>query len=308
MSTAITIGLNAVILGMHNDGLHVLCVDHDGEFALPYGPFNADQHRTFELALRQFVTEQTGFEIGYVEQLYTFGDKGRDSPQANLGMDAQTRVISVGYLALTPQPHVQRVAGAHWRPVYDFFPWEDWRDTNPHPQIADIRKHLKTWHCSDHQKQQRANTTFPPTDQWNEERVLDRYELLYETKWAAEVHRDQSTSTPAPVKSGLSMASDHRRILATALSRLRAKIKYRPVIFELMPHTFTLSELQNVAEGITGQRLHKQNFRRGVEKSDLVQATGRMNSHTGGRPAALYAQHTNLNANGQTAGLSLPGL
>jgi hypothetical protein len=84
------------------------------------------------------------------------------------------------------------------------------------------------------------------------------------------------------------MRSDHRRILATAIARLRAKLKYRPVIFELMNPEFTLTSLQNTAEAISGRPLHKQNFRRLVENGALVEPTGESTSATGGRPAALF--------------------
>ena len=70
------------------------------------------------------------------------------------------------------------------------------------------------------------------------------------------------------------MRFDHRRILATAIGRVRAKIKYRPVIFELMPDEFTLFELQRTVEAILGPHLHKQNFRRLVEGAGLVEPTG----------------------------------
>jgi hypothetical protein len=84
------------------------------------------------------------------------------------------------------------------------------------------------------------------------------------------------------------MRFDHRRILATAIARLRAKLKYRPVIFELMAHEFTLTELQRTVEAISGRRLHKQNFRRLVEAAALVEPTGETSTTTGGRPAALF--------------------
>ncbi len=61
------------------------------------------------------------------------------------------------------------------------------------------------------------------------------------------------------------MMFDHRRILATAIARLRGKMKYRPVVFEVMPPMFTLLELQRTVEALSGIRLHKQNFRRLVE-------------------------------------------
>src|SRR5213592_4948627 len=84
---------------------------------------------------------------------------------------------------------------------------------------------------------------------------------------------------------GVAMALDHRRILATALGRLRGKLKYRPVVFELLPPTFTLLQLQRVVEALAGVRLHKQNFRRLVETGGLVEGTGQQHAETGGRPA-----------------------
>ena len=92
---------------------------------------------------------------------------------------------------------------------------------------------------------------------------------------------------PTPVVPGEALQLDHRRILATAVGRLRAKLKYRPVIFDLMPQTFTLTQLQHTAETVLGVTLHKQNFRRLVEKSGFLEATGKM-SKARGRPAELF--------------------
>jgi hypothetical protein len=87
---------------------------------------------------------------------------------------------------------------------------------------------------------------------------------------------------------GEPMRFDHRRILATAIARLRAKLKYRPVVFELMPDEFTLTELQRTVEAISGRHLHKQNFRRLVDTAALVEPTGETSTATGGRPAAQF--------------------
>ena len=115
--------------------------------------------------------------------------------------------------------------------------------------------------------------------------------LLYEAGLADEAARDGRNAarewTDRP-KLGLPMQSDHRRILATAISRTRAKIKYRPVVFELMPDEFTLYELQKTVEAILGPHLHKQNFRRLVEGAGLVEPTGDVKTRTGGRPAKLF--------------------
>ena len=90
---------------------------------------------------------------------------------------------------------------------------------------------------------------------WDEERVLDRYELLYEAGLTEEARRDGRPAALARKKIpslGVSMRFDHRRIFATAIARLRAKLKYRPVVFELLPPEFTLTELQRTVEAISG--------------------------------------------------------
>ena len=101
--------------------------------------------------------------------------------------------------------------------------------------------------------------------------MLQRYELLYEAGLVAEA----PAGRPTPV-AGRADDYDHRRILATGIARLRAKIKYRPVVFELMPPRFTLLQLQRAVEALAGRRLHKQNFRRLVEQQGLVEETGEM--------------------------------
>jgi hypothetical protein len=103
------------------------------------------------------------------------------------------------------------------------------------------------------------------------------------------------------------MRFDHRRILATAIARLRAKLKYRPVVFELMPAEFTLTELQHTVEAISGRVLHKQNFRRLVEGTALVEPTGETSTATGGRPAAQFRFRREVLAERPAPGLRLGG-
>jgi len=280
----IRIGLSAVVMAVRDRQAVVLTIDSEGEAALPFGPFDPATDRTFELALRAFVTAQTGFRLGFVEQLYTFGDLGRASPRATPGPDRR-REVSVGYLALTRE--ATETPGARWTPVFDLFPWEDRRD-GPPAVMGAIAEGLSRWAGGDARRRARADTLFALTPglRWNEERVLERYELLYEASLVAEAARDRDEPFTQPLL-GLPMASDHRRILATGLGRLRSKLKYRPVLFDLAPETFTLFELQAAAEAVSGLTLHKQNFRRGVERAGLVEPTGVM-SATGGRPAELF--------------------
>ena len=317
--TAIVIGLSAVVIAIREGEAVVLTVrPHDAQThtastlaGLPFGPFDPDGHRTFELALRAFVAEQTRFELGYVEQLYTFGDKGRDAPLADVGAGA-ARVISVGYLGLTPQAVQALAPDTVWQPLTRFFPWEDWRQGRPAVIDDSIAPALHRWAASD-ERLARVRLLFAQDGApWNEERVLDRYELLYEAGLAPEAGRDRSRALggepaePAAIGLGAPMISDHRRILATGLGRLRGKLKYRPVIFELMPEAFTLSALQRTVEAISGVALHKQNFRRVVERTGLVEGLGRMDADTGGRPAELFRFRRELLAARPASGLSLP--
>ena len=313
--SALVIGLSAVVVAIKEGEAVALTVRQrgasSGPTGLPFGPFDPDAHRTFELALRAFVTEQTRFDLGFVEQLYTFGDRGRDAPLADLGEGGAARIISVGYLALAPAAVDTHFAGSEWRPWSRIFPWEDWRGGRP-VALAAIETALRAWTGADSQKLARARLLFALDGApWNEERVLERYELLYEAGLAPEAARDRGEAAPSrpdalTMALGEPMISDHRRILATALGRLRGKLKYRPVVFELMPDAFTLSALQRTVEAIAGVPLHKQNFRRALERAELVEGLGQLDAETGGRPAELFRFRREILGARPVSGLSLP--
>lgn len=306
---SLIIGLSVVIVAYDGEKARVLTIRRDDDLmALPFGAFNPDQDRTFELALRGWVKEQTGFQLGYVEQLYTFGDRDRESPEATL-LDApsDTRVVSVGYLALTPEAERLPAAfEARWRNWYRHFPWEDHRKGRSTLIDEIIAPKLTTWAVGNPDRLSRAQSAFGlEGNDWPDEAVLERYELLYEAGLVAECARDRNLPLP-DVQLGEAMASDHRRILATAIGRLRSKIRYRPVVFELMPSRFTLTSLQSTVEAILGQTLHKQNFRRALDRTEFVEGTGEMESGTGGRPAELYRFRRDALRRTGSRGLSAP--
>jgi len=83
------------------------------------------------------------------------------------------------------------------------------------------------------------------------------------------------------------LAFDHADILAYALQRLRYKLEYTAVGFELLPESFTLSELQAAYEIILGEKLDKRNFRRKILSADIIEGTGKYRTKKG-RPAKLY--------------------
>ncbi len=298
---AIEIGLNAAIITFSKDQPQILTVRQPSDDrpleALPFGPFTPVLHRTFEDGLRSWVQEQTGLHLGYAEQLYTFGDRGRHARSGDSGPHA----VSVGYLALSRFDDTSCLTGGHWQGCYAFFPWEDWRTGKPDIIEREIAPRLAKW-VARAPDTSSSHSPFTPEDRlrmcfgtdgarWDEEKVLERYELLFEAglvEESAREGRDAAGAWTDLPQIGRPMHLDHRRILATAMGRLRAKIKYRPVVFELMDADFTLFELQKTVEAILGSHLHKQNFRRLVESGGLVEPTGDVRTHTGGRPAKLF--------------------
>jgi 8-oxo-dGTP diphosphatase len=171
-----------------------------GEYALP-GGFVLPGENLEEAALRELF-EETGTRDVYLEQLYTFGDPGRDP---------RDRVITVAYYALVPEDKSPLLAGtdaaaAAWLPV----------------------------------------SLLPP------------------------------------------LAFDHRAIVDCAVNRLRNKLEYTTVGFELLPRKFTLSDLQRLHEAILGRKLDKRNFRRKVQAMGLVQPLKEW-ERTGRKPAQLFA-------------------
>ena len=191
----VRIGLSAVVMTLKDRQAVVLTTPtEDGSRALPFGPFDPVRDRTFERALRDFVTAQTGFRLGFVEQLYTFGDAGRASPRATPGPE-RAREVSVGYLALTAEAPEAPGLDAAWTPAFDIFPWEDWRDGQP-AVMETLTPALRAWAADDARRLGRAETLFAltPERRWNEERVLERYELLYEAGLVAEAARDQAAA------------------------------------------------------------------------------------------------------------------
>ncbi len=320
---AVGVGLNAAIVSLEDNQPMILTVPvsslsgiqasilhptTEALYGLPFGRFDPVQHRTMEIGVRGFVREQTGLDVSYVEQLYTFGDRGR-AAAAEAG---EMHVVSIGYLALTRMTDQHSMGGA-WRNWYRAFPWEDWRHGPSELIESVIVPRLRRW--ADGQEaglaQRRAYDRIDICfgvggSGFDEEKVLDRYELLYEAGVLYEAKRDGRKAAflwDELPRLGEPMILDHRRIVATAMSRIRAKIKYRPVIFDLMPQSFTLLQLQQSVEAISGSLLHKQNFRRLVESGGLVVATGEMSSQTGGRPAKLYRFRKEVLLERRTAGV-----
>ncbi|HZD26498.1 MAG TPA: hypothetical protein VE631_09580 [Alphaproteobacteria bacterium] len=341
-TTSVTIGLTAVILAVTDEVPRVLVVRRmrhelatpaqlgtagepaDSLDALPFGPFEPRHHRTLEQGLRRWVEEQTGLNLRYVEQLYTFGNRYRDTREILGG----GRLVSVAYLALTNEAPVAGSGEARWADWYGFLPWEDWREGPPALVDAVIRPALRRWikrggQALRHDREHRAEVCFglSPNVPFDRVRTLERHELLYEAGLVPEAHSDlrlrqraggESPSELDPESAevarllGPAMALDNRRILATALGRIRGKLAYRPVVFELLPEQFTLLKVQRVVEALAGLRLHKQNFRRMLLAGELVEPTGRADHSGRGRPAELYRFRSEVIRERSAVGIGLP--
>ena len=281
-NTQSIVELVPILIAITNGSLRVLTVAQGA--LLPNGLLAPLRH-SLQAGVRMWVAKQTSQPMGYVEQLYTFVDTRRQNEQG-------LPVLYVSYLGLVREAADSILhPDAKWHDCYGYFPWEDLRTDGG--QRDAIVSRLRIWANSadtEEVRQKRLKRIHlcwgVEPENWSEEYVLQRYEMLYESGLIAEAAEPQTNFDFA--LTGQPMRHDHRRVLATALSRLRAKIKYRPVIFELMPPEFTLLQLQNSVEAISGRLLHKQNFRRQIQQQNLIEPSDTGVSGSKGRPAQLY--------------------
>jgi hypothetical protein len=302
-----SVSLNPVIVSVDGTTPRLVTVTGSEGEELPSGDLDDATDRTLEQGVRRLVSARVGLPVRYFEQLYTFADRNRVPGR---------RSLAVAYLALARHQAVGGPANARWRSCYELFPWEDWRQGRPPVLDEVVVPALEAWLAGSPSAEvatrtERAELTFGVgAALWDPVRALDRYELLYELCLVSEGRRGGKGGGPAQVRRsanghgavrgrgpggpvppeglGVPLAWDHRRIAAAALERLRGKLAYRPVVFEILPEAFTLSALQQVVEALAGQVMHKQNFRRLVASANLVEPTGELDQRTGGRPAELY--------------------
>lgn len=200
-----SVTVDVVIFTLIDSRLHVLLVErkhwpYADHWAIPGGFVDMDE--SLEQAARRELFEETGVQDLYLEQLYTFGDPGRDP---------RTRVISVAYFALV-RYEGQKIRVSEESNAVRWFPIDD---------------------------------------------------------------------LPSP------LAFDHPKIMRFAVDRLRSKLEYTTLAFQLLPKEFTLPALKRIYEEILGETLDKANFYRKLRDSDLLEDTGKFLEGRG-RPARLY--------------------
>ena len=228
-----------------------------GYWALPGGFVNMDESLD-EAALRE-LKEETNIENIYMEQLYTWGDIGRDP---------RTRVIGCSYMALVDSDRLDIKAG------------DDANDAAWFRVSSSIVGQKKMALEKGYSVQNLVRLLLQNN---NEELAATvRVDITYDGN-SVRVARELTESK--------GIAFDHGKIIEYAVERLRNKIEYTDIVFNLMPERFTLTELQQVYEVILGKKLLKANFRRKV--SGMVLETGEYTKDAGHRPSKLYRYNPN---------------
>ncbi|HET7233756.1 MAG TPA: NUDIX domain-containing protein [Longimicrobium sp.] len=261
---------------------------------------------TREAALRELMEETAVAGPEYLEPLGSYTQNGRDprqfaghpDPESGEWVPTGARVASNAYLMLMPAPadvtpDAVETGGAHWSDVYRYLPWEDLRGDAGRNAAREVLAEVERWAAREGggQVRERIAAAFGQGfSEWNEERVAERWRLLFDARLVPEARRDRWGRSDGK-GFGREMAFDHRRILADALARVRGKIKYVPnALRALAGDEFTLDELQAACEAVAGRRLHRANFRRAVAQTRgdrqtraprIVAGTGKRRPRTG---------------------------
>jgi 8-oxo-dGTP diphosphatase len=223
-----------------------------GQWALPGGFVNMNES-VDEAALRE-LREETNINNVYMEQLYTWGDVGRDP---------RTRVISSSYMSLTDISTLDIKAD------------DDADDAKWFAVSNKLYQEQKTVTEKGYILQQTFNLILS-----SEEETISAKVMLTKTV-EGKVSKVERTIVES---NGISF--DHAKVIEYAIERLRSKIEYTDIAFNLMPELFTLTELQQVYEVILDTELLKANFRRKI--ADMVMETNEYKKDSGHRPSKLF--------------------
>lgn len=228
-----------------------------GQWALP-GGFVSVNESLDQAALRELKSE-TNIDNIYMEQLYTWGDVGRDP---------RTRVISSSYMALVDSTSLDIKAG-------DDADEAGW--FNVKYNLIEERKTL--------QENGYSLEKLVMIKLFNETNSISGTVKITENVdgKVTQIQRDIVESN--------GIAFDHVKMIEYAIERLKSKIEYTDIAFNLMPELFTLSELQQVYEVVLGKELLAAAFRRKI--ADMVIETNQFTKDAGHRPSKLYRFNTN---------------
>jgi 8-oxo-dGTP diphosphatase len=215
-----SVSVDVALISAHEGALHALLVRREqwpfkDMWSLPGGFVGLEEG--LDEAAERVLRTKTGLNDVFLEQLYSFGDLGRDP---------RMRIITVAYYALVDYARFERVRGA----------------------------------------------------------AIQESRLV--VPWAGETGGDIDVLGPEGAPRPL--AFDHPKILGLAVQRIRGKLNYAPIGYELLPTEFPLRALQAVHETILGRSLNKDSFRRRMLATGELEATGKRETAVGHRPAELY--------------------
>lgn len=246
-------------------GMQVILIKRDDypykeKWALPGGFI--DIKESLDEGAKRKLKEKTGIDNVYTEQLYTFGDVDRDK---------RTRIISVGNIALVEKSRI-RFEEVDLQKRSEWF-WIDKTliSSERYEQYVE-NKHLLTLKSID-------------------ERVIINYEVT--ERIGRDIFRREETTYRLLDNSTEELAFDHYKILDYGIDRLRNKVEYTPIAFNLLPRVFTVKELQNVYEAIMGREIL--NFRR--KMGEMIIETDEKIEGKPFRPAKVFKFNENWEHN-----------
>jgi 8-oxo-dGTP diphosphatase len=231
-----------------------------GQWALPGGFIKMDE--SLDAAALRELKEETNIDDIYVEQLYTWGDLGRDP---------RTRVISTAYMALIDSSTLDVRAS------------DDAAEAGWFTVACKLFQEQKTVTEKGNILQRRYKLILT-----NDSNVLTAVIKIVKSE------EGKITRIERAIEESSGIAFDHAKIIEYAIERLRNKIEYTDIAFNLMPELFTLTELQQVYEVILDSELLKANFRR--KTADRVTETNQFTRDAGHRPSKLYRFNPNWSA------------
>ncbi|MBU5484440.1 NUDIX domain-containing protein [Clostridium sp. MSJ-11] len=246
-------------------GMQVILIKRDDhpyidKWALPGGFVGIEE--SLEVSARKKLKEKTGIDNVYTEQLYTFGDVYRDK---------RTRVISVGNIALVEKSSIRLKEGDLQEKSRWFWINKTLISSEKYEEYIE-NKHLLSIKSID-------------------ERIIMNYEVT--EKIGRDIFRNKETAYRLLDNSTEELAFDHYKILDYGIDRLRNKVEYTPIAFNLLPRVFTVKELQNVYEAIMGREIL--NFRR--KMGEMIIETDEKIEGKPFRPAKVFKFNENWEHN-----------
>lgn len=228
-----------------------------GQWALPGGFVQMDE--SLDQAAQRELKEETNIENIYMEQLYTWGDVDRDP---------RTRIISTAYMSLVDGSSLDIRSG------------DDADDAQWFTVSCQMQQEQQTLTARGYILEQSFRLSLS-NDKDNLQTIVKTTKTV-EGK-VAKIEREIVESS--------GIAFDHAKIITYGIERLRKKIEYSNIAFNLMPDLFTLTELQQVYEVILDTELLKANFRR--KTANMVIETNEYAKDGGHRPSKLYRFNSN---------------